>query len=89
MLSLMGWKMGAVILMFYENGDSIQMEYQGGVVQNGILVTTDPNQKIFTLNNGVASSTAPISTLLTTVNQRIPQIPEWQNKGKAQNTNTI
>ena len=26
----------------YENGDSIQMEYQGGVVQNGTLVTTDP-----------------------------------------------
>ncbi|MBL0085086.1 MAG: hypothetical protein IPP37_22790 [Saprospiraceae bacterium] len=49
----------AVIFDVYENGDSIQMEYQGGVVQNGTLVTTDPRtriKKIYTLNNGVASS---------------------------------
>ena len=49
----------AVIFNVYENGDSIQMEYQGGVVQNGTLVTTEPRtriKKIYTLNNGVASS---------------------------------
>ncbi|MBL0084948.1 MAG: hypothetical protein IPP37_22045 [Saprospiraceae bacterium] len=49
----------AVIFDVYENGDSIQMEYQGGVVQNGTLVTSDPRtriKKIYTLNNGVASS---------------------------------
>ena len=49
----------AVIFDVYENGDSIQMEYQGGIVKNGPLVTTDTRtriKKVFFIKNGVASS---------------------------------
>lgn len=49
----------AIIYHVYEKGDSIQLDYQEGEVQNGILVTTDQStriKKIFTIKNGKATS---------------------------------